>query len=213
MRKSKKTPKNKTSHRMRRGGANAQSNPILYGIVVDLANLKARYYVESFIVMPNIGYIPFYTSSQNPNMIIQVSFSPYRMGAAAAVMTPCPVAIIDHDVSDDPVPNARLSEIKYLYSSLDDANTALRQLMDPIAVRAISHPNKSVSNRAKTLLQSTSLTSQQRMDALAQGGNDVLLNRLMEGMPNPSKTLMNRAKISMLRSSPPNGGSRRHKRK
>lgn len=221
-RKSKKTLKNKISHRMRRGGvppapapqSNPQSNPILYGIVV---NLEGRLHVESFNLMPNTGGIPYYTSSQNPDMIIQVSFSPYRM-VDAAEMTPPPVAKIEYDISLHVNPNAnlnaRLSEIKYLYSSLDDANTTLRQLMDPIAVLARLHPNESVSNRAKTYLKpSTSFTSQQRIDALARGMNKVLLHSLMKRMPNPKFKFMNKTQISMLRPSQPNGGSRRHKRK
>jgi len=185
--------------------ATPQSHPILYGIVVDL---EGRHYVESFNLMPNIGYIPFYTS-QNSGMMIQVSFDPRLMGDTAR-MNPRPVAIIAHDVSDsDAKPNARLSKIEYLYSSLDDANERLHPI-HPIAVLARSHPNKSVSNHAKTFLQPTSLTSQQRRAALAQGGiNDVLSTWLIEGMPNQKPNLMHNTKRSMLRSEPPNGGNRR----
>jgi hypothetical protein len=187
--------------------ATPQSHPILYGIVVDL---EGRHYVETFNLMPNIGYIPYYTS-QNSDMMIQVSFDPRRMSDTLR-MNPRPVAKIEHDVSDanpNANPTARLSKIEYLYSSLDDANERLHPI-HPIAVLARSHPNKSVSNHAKTFLQPTSLTSQQRRAALAQGGiNDVLSTWLIEGMPNQKPNLMHNTKRSMLRSEPPNGGSRR----
>ena len=220
-RKSRKTLKNKISHRMRGGGGSQSSKtnpdppPPLYGIV----DSDGRHYVESFYLQlgSSSGYGPkYYSSSQDPYVspppvpppvMLQVNTDPGKIDQAAS---PRPVAVIVHLLSDGEAREGFfnptvLSENRYLYSCRSDADTALRQLLYQVSVHATGHPSDTVSNSAKAFLKDGLFTSKQRMGAIALGGLDKsLVHGLTQGLPRPPSRAVQRATtISMLRPQPP----------
>ena len=178
MQKFRKNLKNKKkSHRMRGGGgchsraiiSHPPPKPKIYGIVIG----PDGHYVESFNLLES-GNLNFYTSDQQPpkQMTLQVTDNPVKMGQVAASAIPRPVAIIQYDVSQRDEHNnpSALSENLYLYSSRDDAEIALIDLLLPAAVHATGHLSETVSNKAKALLQPQNFTPSEKTTAHALGG-------------------------------------------
>jgi len=213
---------------MRGGGGSHSSRvisdsppePKIYGIVV---GPDGHHYVESFNLLPESGSLKFYTSSQQPpkQMTLQVTDDPVKMGGrVAASAIPRPVAIIQYDVSqrdEHNNPSAILSENLYLYSSNDNATTALRQLMRPAAVIATGHVSKPISNSAKTLLHPVSFTPSEIKTAHALGGLSThLFDRLLQQPEQLRLSPESYAKMakSMNRAPPTTpGGSRSRRRR
>ena len=217
----KKNLKNKKSHRMRGGGGciskervHCEASPVHYGIVVGPGD---RFYVKSFTLWPyrapNFPFLRFYKSDDIPPMSLQVTTDPTKMGQGAATAIPRPIALIDYlksgsrledeDVFERPTV---LSENRYLYSSREDAEMALHELMRPAATRCAALPSTvtpTVSDRAKAYLQQDTLPAGQRLDAIAHAGlSQSLIQGLVRGMPTPRKGDAQRATQSMRRLSP-----------
>ena len=222
----KKNLKNKKSHRMRGGGGCISkqrvhwdgSGPVHYGIVVGPGD---RFYVKSFTQWPfrcpNFPFLRVYKSDDIPPMSLQVTTDPTKMGQGAATAIPRPIALIDYlksgskllsaPLSGTEVVNpAVLSENRYLYSSREDAEMALHELMRTAATRCAALPSTvtpTVSDRAKAYLQQDTLPASQRLDAIAHAGlSQSLIQGLVRGMPRSRPGDADRATQSMRRLSP-----------
>ena len=193
---------------------NCENYPVLYGIVV---GPDGRHYVESFTrschSSPSGISLQFYESAATPPVLLQVTTNPNRMGQGAATAIPRPIAWIDYLLSNDLTEEGFfnptvLSENRYLYSSREDAEMALHELMRTAATRcAALRPTVSptVSDRAKTFLQQDTLpvSQSQRMDAIAHAGlNRSLIRGLVQDMPRSRPDDAQRASQSMMRVPP-----------
>ena len=203
---------------------NCKNYPVLYGIVV---GLDRHHYVESFTrrsdSSPNGTSLQFYESAATPAVLLQVTTNPNRMGQGAATAIPRPIAWIDYLLSNDLTEEeffnpTVLSENRYLYSSREDADMALHQLMRPAASRcAALRPTVSptVSDRAKAFLQQDTLplSQSQRMDAIAHAGfNRSLIQGLVQDMPRSRRGDAERATKSIMRLPPSKSESGWHRR-
>jgi hypothetical protein len=193
---------------------NCEKYPILYGIVV---GPDGRHYVESFTRQLSSSSTgtrgQVYQSADSPPVLLQVTTDSKKMSQGAATAIPRPIAFIDYLLSgyeaekDDFNPTV-LSENRYLYSSREDADTSLHQLMRPAASRcAALRPTVSptVSDRAKAFLQQDTLpvSQSQRMDAIAHAGlNRSLIRGLVQDMPRSRPDDADRASQSMMRVPP-----------
>lgn len=166
MQKFRKNLKNKisrTSRRMRGGGGGVKRKdlePDYYGIVVGPGG---HHFIEGFYLTEENPQSSYCVSSEEPpNQMsleitrwVQTIWPPRSMFAVDHIDRAVRVAGINRDITDPKInrPNFRLSTIQYLYVSRDDAEIALRDLLLPAAVHATGHVIKTVSDKAKALLQ------------------------------------------------------------
>ena len=236
-RKNLKNKISRTSRRMRGGGGGVKMNrepPNYYGIVVGPGG---RHFIEGFYLTEENPQSSYCVSSEEPpNQMsleitrwVQTIWPPRSMFAVDHIVRAVRVAGINRDITDPEInrPNFRLSTIQYLYVSRDDAEIALRDLLLPAAVHATGHVIKTVSDKAKALLQpeaksdewgqpqhhGVSFTPSEKTTAHVLGGirKKMIGSLLQPGRLSP-KSYAKMAN-SITRAPPTTGGSRSRRRR